>query len=200
MFVDAAEREYRAQIERVLAAGIQPTHLDAEKHHCRYRPLRLLMWRLAREYGIPAVRILREPVFFALRVLPWPGWLRAARALWLRFSVSLPPAAPPCEGPRTPSWFFGQTHIGAMDEDVWLALLPRLPRGVIEVMCHPGEYVPEEAAACAVAFGPSWLGPQRPRELAALISPAVKAAAAHYAQLASFAIFQTGQLCIRDTK
>jgi len=30
--LDAAEREFRAQIERVLAAGIRPTHLDGHQH------------------------------------------------------------------------------------------------------------------------------------------------------------------------
>ncbi|MCX7935189.1 MAG: ChbG/HpnK family deacetylase [Planctomycetota bacterium] len=188
--LSAAEREYRAQIERILGAGIRPTHIDSEKHHCRWRPLRSLMWRLARAYGIPAVRNLREPVCLALRILPWPGWRPALRAFGLRLVASIPPAAPPPEGPAEPDWFFGQTHIGAMGERVWLSLLPHLPSGVSEVMCHPGEYVAAEAEECAVEFGASWLAPQRPQELAALISSAVKSLAAEYVRLTNFGILQ----------
>ncbi len=188
-FLTAAEREYRAQIERVLASGIRPTHLDSEKHHCRWQPLQALMRRLAREYGIPAVRTLREPVWRALRILPWPGWRPALRALGLRLIVSLSQAASP-EIPAEPDWFFGQTHIGAMTEEVWLALLPHLPGGVSEAMCHPGEYSADEAAACAADFGHSWLAPQRPRELAALVAAAVKDAARRYANLTTFGVFQ----------
>jgi predicted glycoside hydrolase/deacetylase ChbG (UPF0249 family) len=50
------EAEVRAQIERVLAAGIHPTHLDSHSHWQILPPLAALIPKLAREYGIPGVR------------------------------------------------------------------------------------------------------------------------------------------------
>ena len=49
-YLQAAEREYRAQIERILTAGITPDHLDFEKHHGIWKNLYNLGIRLAEEY------------------------------------------------------------------------------------------------------------------------------------------------------
>ena len=55
--IDEVEREFRAQIEAVLAAGLRPTHLD---WHCLYDGRREdiyeLTFALAREYGL-ALRV-----------------------------------------------------------------------------------------------------------------------------------------------
>jgi predicted glycoside hydrolase/deacetylase ChbG (UPF0249 family) len=51
------ETEFRAQIEAVLAAGLQPTHLDWHSLRIGSRPdISDLMFRLAREYGL-ALRV-----------------------------------------------------------------------------------------------------------------------------------------------
>lgn len=50
-----AEAEVRAQIERALALGIRPTHLDAHMRTLHMNPaLFAVQLRVAREYGIPA--------------------------------------------------------------------------------------------------------------------------------------------------
>lgn len=50
------EEELRAQIRRVIAAGIDPTHLDSHKHvHLHPRIFRVVA-SLSREFGIPCVR------------------------------------------------------------------------------------------------------------------------------------------------
>jgi chitin disaccharide deacetylase len=50
-----AEAEVRAQIERALALGIRPTHLDAHMRTLHMTPqLFAVQLRVAREYGIPA--------------------------------------------------------------------------------------------------------------------------------------------------
>jgi predicted glycoside hydrolase/deacetylase ChbG (UPF0249 family) len=51
--LDQLEMEFRAQIEVVLAAGLQPTHLDWHALRIGDRPdIFEVMWRLAREYGL----------------------------------------------------------------------------------------------------------------------------------------------------
>lgn len=55
------EREYRAQIELVLAAGLQPTHLDSHCGiHTRREPIFDMTVALARDYGL-ALRVSGQP-------------------------------------------------------------------------------------------------------------------------------------------
>ncbi len=163
-FLVQAEQEYRAQLQRIADAGIRPTHIDFEKHHAWQAPLYRLAVRLAGEFGIRAVRTLREPVAWSVRTLGWPGLSHLAMATFLRVGFD-------CGGGgrgvvTTPDRFLGQCHIGRMDEAVWLRLAEALPPGTSEVMTHPGEEGEE-------AMGASWLGSSRAVELAALLSPRV---------------------------
>lgn len=57
---DAVEAELAAQIERVLEAGIRPTHLDSHRHIHTAFPIGRLVVRLARHYRIPYVRSARN--------------------------------------------------------------------------------------------------------------------------------------------
>ena len=50
---DEVYREWKAQIEKVLAAGIEPTHLDSHHHVHTFRGLENVFVRLAREYDLP---------------------------------------------------------------------------------------------------------------------------------------------------
>jgi predicted glycoside hydrolase/deacetylase ChbG (UPF0249 family) len=59
-FAQALEAELAAQIERVLAAGIRPTHLDSHRHIHTALPIGRVVVRLARRYGIPYVRPARN--------------------------------------------------------------------------------------------------------------------------------------------
>ncbi len=52
LVLEAAEAELRAQIERALAAGLQPTHLDAHMAAAMLPGLLELQIRLGREYGL----------------------------------------------------------------------------------------------------------------------------------------------------
>lgn len=68
-----AEAEVRAQIERALALGIKPTHLDAHMRTLHMNPaLFAVQLRVAREYGIPAAvsRSLAETPDFAPLLRP----------------------------------------------------------------------------------------------------------------------------------
>ncbi len=169
-FLAAAEREYRRQFEKTLAAGIRPTHIDFEKHHAWQGPLYLLACRLAGEYGVAAARTFREPVVWTFRHMGWPGFRPAALAGLLRVGFAFGGGGGTVL--RTADRFVGQCHIGGMTEEVWLRLAEGLPAGVTEVMTHPGEREVDSEAG----MGRSWLGESRVRELEALVSPKVRAA------------------------
>ncbi len=51
------ETEMRAQIDRVRAAGIRPTHLDTHKHTHIYPPVMKVLAKVAQDYGITRVRM-----------------------------------------------------------------------------------------------------------------------------------------------
>jgi predicted glycoside hydrolase/deacetylase ChbG (UPF0249 family) len=55
------EAELRAQIEHVIAAGLSPGHLDSEKHLHLWPSVFDVVCHLAVEFGIPQVRVVREP-------------------------------------------------------------------------------------------------------------------------------------------
>jgi predicted glycoside hydrolase/deacetylase ChbG (UPF0249 family) len=71
--VGELEREYRAQIEHVLNAGLQPTHLDS---HCGIHVGREeifeMTFSLAREYGL-ALRASRQPYIEKMRRRGYPA-------------------------------------------------------------------------------------------------------------------------------
>lgn len=170
----AARVEYRAQIAKVRAAGIEPTHLDFEKHHALWRPLYEVAAELARAEGV-GLRRLREPVGWVMRRLPWPGWRRVWRMYLLRLYVQgwHPPAR---DLPPGPDHFLGQSHIGAIDEPFLRGLIAHPPPGVAEVMCHPGDWDAEEMDALPADMRRTSLETSRERETAALTAPGLGAA------------------------
>ena len=165
------ERELRAQIETVLAAGIVPTHLDSHKHVHALPALARMSLKLARQYRIGAIRTVAES-WPALRYLlgrfprAKPRILRqrfnslALSALSRRWRGSLRPAGIACAG-----HFYGVTPTGFLDEELLREILRRLPDGASELMCHPG-FVDE-----ALGQTPTRLLEQREKEYQALTRP-----------------------------
>jgi hopanoid biosynthesis associated protein HpnK len=168
------EKELRAQIEKVLAAGIVATHLDSHKHVHALPVLGRMVISLARQYGIPAIRcvaegwsalgyllgrfprakrtILRQRLnSFALAVLS-RGWRRQLRRA----------------GVVCAEHFYGVTPTGFLDEELLREILHHLPDGVSELMCHPG-FVDE-----ALRQTPTRLLEQREVEYKALRQPEIK--------------------------
>lgn len=182
-FLAQAETEYRSQFEKALAAGLSPTHIDFEKHHAWQGPLYHLACRLAAEYGVKAVRQLREPVAWSCRVLGWPGMKKAFMAAALRCGVALSEGRAPHL--KRPDHLLGQYAIGGMTEAVWLRLLAHLPAGTTEVMTHPGKNIPENSHD--TKMGNSWIDTAREMELNALISLRLRdSILAHHIELATF--------------
>lgn len=143
--LDAIERELRAQIERVLASGLRVTHLNGHQHlHLLPRVFRVVA-ALAREYGIPYVRIVDERSF-------------GARALSMRALSFL--------GRRARAGFTNEHTIGVGIAGHLTDVTPLLDdvRGVTELVTHPGIDV------SGYAWGYDWN-----RETDALCAPHLRA-------------------------
>jgi predicted glycoside hydrolase/deacetylase ChbG (UPF0249 family) len=147
--------ELRLQIERILAAGLRPTHLDTHKHtHLLPRVFREVV-RLAHEFGIPYVRLpLDNTVRFA--GLSPVSFEARYRRYAERFNV------------RFTDHFLGFRLTGSFTENSFAAAIRNLPEGLTEFMCHPGLLGPELARA------ETRLKESRVRELEALTSPRIR--------------------------
>ena len=136
-------RELRAQIEKVLAAGIRPRHLDAHKHTHLLPPVLEQVASLSREYGIPWVR---RPFDLPIQAsgVPLTRRLvtRGMRAFSGRFYRVLQRY-----GCRSTDHFAGFRITGRYDTAELCALIRALPEGVTELMTHPGICTEELQAA-----------------------------------------------------
>ncbi len=169
------EREARAQIEKILAAGVRPTHIDGHKHVHLAPGLFGLVARLAKEYGIGAVRRPAERSVGLIGLLRRNAGSRPAILKQRVMAILLAAGGLGCrvrlrrDGLTAPARFYGVTQTGFLDEAALSAILRAVPEGTSEIMCHPG-YVDADLKAT-----PTRLLAQRETELRALTSPAIRA-------------------------
>ncbi|HWY48413.1 MAG TPA: ChbG/HpnK family deacetylase [Bryobacteraceae bacterium] len=99
------------QIEKVMDAGIRPTHLDTHKHTHLLPPVLDAVARLSQEFKIT--------------------WVRRPLASLLQGVLTR-------HGCRTTDHFAGFAITGRYDAARLAKLIRRLPEGITEFMCHPG--------------------------------------------------------------
>ena len=171
-------RELRAQVEWGLRRGLVPTHLDAH-HHIHVHPrVASVVLDLAREHRVGWVRCPVEVV--APGRLMRTGPRDVARAAIISLFGAALRAGVRRAGLRTTRHFRGIALGMGFGEAALVDALGALPRGLTELMTHPGEPDVELARFTDFAEG-------RDCELAALTSPAARTQlAAGRVRLASF--------------
>jgi chitin disaccharide deacetylase len=158
--------ELAAQVRRIRAAGIEPSHIDTHKHTHLAPPVLEAVGRIAEESGIGWVR---RPFDFPLNAAGGtvPALKRAtSRGLGLLrgyFHRSLERRH--C---RTTDHFAGFQITGRFGTPELVELLGILPPGSTELMVHPGHCGPALRAAR------TRLKESREAELAALVAPEVR--------------------------
>lgn len=140
--------ELLAQVQRILEAGVAPTHIDAHKHVHMLPPVMAAMARIAERFRI---RWVRRPLGIPVAA-PYLGLLLARR------------------GRRMTDYFTGFRLTGRLDTQALADLIRRLPDGVTELMCHPG-YARTELRAAHTRLKAS-----RELELEALKAPETRQA------------------------
>jgi len=131
------EAEFRAQIERVRAAGLRISHLDSHQHVHMAPACARIVARLAREYAVPAVRLSREPLSWSCSPSPARALARFAMTIGLRIACWRSRPIFRRAGLAFPDRFFGFVNAGRMEREV-AARLARAAPGVTEIGCHPG--------------------------------------------------------------
>ncbi|HZM49011.1 MAG TPA: ChbG/HpnK family deacetylase [Vicinamibacteria bacterium] len=150
------EEEMTAQVARARDAGLRVTHLDSHQHVHLHPALLPAVLRVARRFGIGAVRAAARSVSGSgLR----PGLIGLVSKLGSRrLRVA---------GVRTPDTLVGLAETGRLDEARLRAVVVALPEGTSELVCHPG--AGDGAIASAYGWGFRW-----DEEAAALTAPAVR--------------------------
>jgi len=162
------EAEIRAQFAAFASTGLALDHVNVHKHFHLHPTLLEMLLRIGRDYGVPAVRVPDEPFWFAARSGGWfSGASAALLAPWIALMKRRLRNAHISHNDRV----FGIAASGAMDESKLLAILERLPPGVTEIYLHPATRSGSEIA-------PSMSRYRHADELAALLSPRVRAAIA----------------------
>lgn len=136
------ETEWEAQIEKVRASGIRPTHLDGHKHVQMLPGLFAIALRLAKRHGIEAVRVSHEASSLraALAAARPTGaeWKQGVQARGLKFLARDARALAERSGVATADYFCGIAQTGVLTKTGVRKLLTSLPEGTTELMCHPG--------------------------------------------------------------
>src|SRR6185437_9785701 len=146
--------ELRAQIRRVIEAGIEPTHVDCHKHTHLQPQVMEQVAAVAGEFGIRRVRRPYEE-FGTLFAFAAKG-----RASLRRIAAA--------RNFRTPDHFLGVAATGTLDRGALLSMISSIGEGVTELMCHPG------VCDAELEQSATRLKRQREVELEALTDPAVR--------------------------
>ncbi|HXM40033.1 MAG TPA: ChbG/HpnK family deacetylase [Bryobacteraceae bacterium] len=161
--------ELAAQVRRILAAGIEATHLDTHKHTHLAPPVLDAVARIAEEFEI---RWVRRPFDIPLTAARGGGVFKRATSGGLQVLRSRFHRVLERHGCRTTDHFAGFQITGRFRAPELAQLIRELPEGVTEFMCHPG-YCGDDLRRAHTRLKES-----REREMEALAAPEVRAALA----------------------
>jgi chitin disaccharide deacetylase len=161
------EAEIRAQFSAFARTGLTLDHVNVHKHFHLHPTLLEMLLRIGREYGVTAVRVPDEPLWFAARGGRFSGANAALLAPWIALMKRRLRSAQVPYNDRV----FGVAASGAMDEAKLLEIIDRLPPGVTEIYLHPATLSGSAIAASMSQY-------RHAEELAALLSPRVRGAIA----------------------
>ena len=148
-------RELRLQIEKIMRAGLRPSHLDTHKHTHLLPSVFRQVARLASEFKIPYVRLPLDSTVRVAGVAP-----TLARPMYQRIIRRY--------GVQTTDHFLGFRLTGSLTTETVEAALLQVAEGTTEFMCHPGFLGPELKASA------TRLKESRVKELEALTSPRIR--------------------------
>lgn len=156
-----ARTEIEAQVTKVLATGITPTHIDSHQHLHMLPGIFEVVLAVAQSIGINTIRI---PLDINTQSASAARRLQIhILSLFCKHKAKMLAKA----GMRFANHFYGLGDSGNMNEAKLLTALNRLKPGVNEIMMHPGFGDSETAAR--YGWGYLW-----DDECAALIAPKVR--------------------------
>jgi len=160
------QAEIRAQFVEFARTGLALDHVNVHKHFHLHPLVLEMVLRIGKEFGVCAVRVPDEPLWFAASGGAWLSGVSAVLLTpWIRLMKHRLRSARVLYNDQ----IFGVAASGAMDEAKMLEIVARLPPGVTEIYLHPATESGSEIAASMSQY-------RHADELAALLSPRVRAA------------------------
>lgn len=157
--------EIFAQVQKVIDAGIKPTHIDSHQHLHAYPKLFEIFTQAAKEFDIKTIRIPFEQNGVNMSRYSFRG----LQLFILKTLASKARVIAKKSGLNYADHFWGIGMSGNINEDNLLETIKILKIGVNEIMCHPG--ISDKVLRKKYQWGYSW-----DDELNALQSENVKAA------------------------
>jgi chitin disaccharide deacetylase len=141
---DEVQREYTAQVQRVIDHGLTPTHLDSH-HHVHFYPLLMQVARkVAEQCNIRWVRGVNKNCLRGFYCTPQMFLRPQVYASFLKLLVLSQLKVRRAGALSQPDHMIGAAYVPAGQYQSALArFLQRVPDGVTEILCHPG-YVDQE--------------------------------------------------------
>lgn len=160
------EAEIRAQFAAYRRSGLSFDHVNVHKHFHLHPDVLTVLLSVARDYGVRAIRVPQEPLWFSRVHGAWHAALGGALLIPL---VELMKHRLRAAGIFYNDRLFGIANSGSMDEARLLSVLAKLPAGVTEIYLHPAK---QAMGGIAVSMA----GYRHADELSALLSARVRAA------------------------
>jgi hopanoid biosynthesis associated protein HpnK len=158
--------EIRAQLQAYRRTGLPLDHVNAHKHFHFHPTILGILLSLAQEFGIRAIRVPQEPLWYTRAHGKLPSLIGAASLAALAATMKYRIRA---AGILCNDQVFGIANSGALNERGLLEVLARLPNGITEIYLHP-------AVESGSIVAPSMATYRHSEEFAALLSPRVRAA------------------------
>jgi predicted glycoside hydrolase/deacetylase ChbG (UPF0249 family) len=130
----AIRREFEAQVEKIVATGIRPTHIDGHKHVHLLPGITAIAADVARQFSIPVMRVphrLADSPLVLARLSRLPGMVILMVMGTLAYRVAKH------AGLHTSDRVVGFVDTGHLDRAAIRRLLNRPRPGVTELLCHP---------------------------------------------------------------
>lgn len=127
--------ELEAQMKKIKEAGLEITHLDSHEHiHVFPEVLRSTI-RLAKEFGVPYIRLPFENISIIKKQFSVKDLLR-----YMALRIFIPEAKKNIRGMNIchNNAFWGHFHSGRMNDNILCFVIKNLKDGVNELALHPG--------------------------------------------------------------
>ncbi len=165
---DEIEAEATAQIRKLQSAGIEVSHIDTHKHTHIFPHLLRPLLRAAKACGVRAVRNPFESVPMSLLAEQPSLWKRLSQVKLLGVFAKTFHQSVNDAGMLSPDGALSIAATGALNEELFRALIENLPDGTWEFVSHPG-YNDTELQTVGTRLRES-----RVQELHILTSPAAR--------------------------
>lgn len=160
-----------AQFQKLQSAGVTPTHFDSHKHSHLFPSILKPLLRAARDCRVRALRnpfVPLKPLAFAHLARRPKLWTRYSEVAVLRGYHEAFRRAVADSGMITTDGSFGIVVTGALDHELFRAIVGCIPEGTWEFVCHPG-YVDSQLSSVRTRLRES-----RQKELDVLTSDAAR--------------------------